>query len=180
MLPANHLWIRLARPPFRGWSRLHQAARGLRAKPLWEPKHLGIRAWLGLLPVLPKKWRVPPPDMRSWRTNKPPSACWAGHSAKPFLKRFSRQCLSRWLAEVSGHGDFLEYHTRFNHPPEAVKKCPCGAVASRGHFSSCPLVSLDNPLAGRMDSRAFWSSFQLFKSRVSRAELWGQPANPAQ
>jgi len=56
---------------------------------------------------------------------------------------------------------------RFNHPPEAVKKCPCGAVVSRGHFFSGPLVFLDSPFAGRMDPRIFWSSFQLFESGVS-------------
>ncbi|EGS24116.1 uncharacterized protein CTHT_0000480 [Thermochaetoides thermophila DSM 1495] len=40
----------LARPPYRGWSRLHQAAFGLEARPQWEPKRLGVRAWLGLPP----------------------------------------------------------------------------------------------------------------------------------
>jgi hypothetical protein len=92
-----------------------------------------------------------------WRTNQPPSACWAGHNAKPFLERFSRQCFSRWLTEASGHGDFLVPYA-LQPPAGGCQNCPRGAVVSRGHFSSCPLVSLDNPLAGRMDPRAFWSS----------------------
>ena len=61
MLPANHpLWTRLARSPYRGWSRLHQAVRGLKAKPLWEPKHLGIRAWPGLS-LFPQETTSPSP-----------------------------------------------------------------------------------------------------------------------
>ena len=82
--------------------------------------------------------------------------------SQPFLEKFSRKCISRWLAEASGHGDFLEYHARFNHSPKAIKECPCGGVVSRGHFFSCPLTSFNNPLARRLDPRAFWSSFQLF------------------
>ena len=176
MLPANHpLHVRLAQPPYRGWSRLHQAASGLGARPQWEPKRLGVRAWLGLPLDAPKRRRVPPPDMRGWwRANKPASALWDGHTAKPFLERFSRQCLSRWLAEASGHGDFSEYHVRFNHPRGALKECPCGRVVFRGHFFSCPLAIFNNPLAGRLDLRAFWTSFQLFRSRASQIELWGQ------
>jgi len=108
-----------------------------------------------------------------------PSAQWDGHTARPFLERFSRQCLARWLAEASGHGDFLEYHVRFNHPPEAIKSCPCGWVVSRGHFFACPLNTFNNPLAERLDSRAFWLSFQLFKSRASQIELLGQAYDAA-
>jgi len=80
--------------------------------------------------------------MRSWwRTNKPPSAYWAAHSAKPFLERFSRHCLLRWFAEASGHGDFLEYHMRFNHPPEVVKVSLQGQW-SPGDMSSPALLFL--------------------------------------
>ena len=84
------------------------------------------------------------------------------------------KCLARWLAEASGHGDFLEYHTRFNHSQEAIKECPRGGVVSRSHFFSCPLTSFNNPLAGRLDPRAFRSSFQPFKSRASQVKLQGQ------
>jgi len=90
--------------------------------------------------------------MHRWsQANRPPSARWNRHSAKPFLEKFSRQCLSRWLAESSGHGDFLKYHTRFNHSPEANKERPCGGAVSRSHFFSCPLTSFNNPLVGRLD-----------------------------
>ncbi|EGS17101.1 uncharacterized protein CTHT_0074300 [Thermochaetoides thermophila DSM 1495] len=165
----------LFRTPYRCWSRLHQAAFGLRARIQWEPKRAGIRAWLGLPYSPPKKRRVPPPDMhRWWQANRHPSARWSGHSAKPFLEEFYRQCPSRWLAEASGHGDFLEYHTRFNHSQEAIRECPRGGVVSRSHFFSCPLTSFNNPLAGRLDPRAFWSSFQPFKSRASQVKLQGQ------
>jgi len=132
----------------------------------------GIRAWLGLPSPSLKKRRVPPTDMhRLWQANRSSSARWSGHSAKPFLEKFSRQCLSRWLAEASGHGDFLEYHTRFNHPPEAIKECPCGAMVSRGHFFSCPLISFNNPLAGRL---ALWSSSGLSPG-PPRSKSGGKP-----
>ena len=114
----------------------------------------------------------PSTDMRDLRqANKPPSARWDGHTAKPFLEKFSRQCLARWLAEASGRGDFLEYHVRLNHPPEAVRECPCGRAVPRGHFFSWPLTTFNNSLAGRLDPRAFWPFFQLFRSRASQIEL---------
>ncbi|EGS23368.1 uncharacterized protein CTHT_0000560 [Thermochaetoides thermophila DSM 1495] len=75
---------RLARIPYHGWSRLHQAASDLRARPQWEPKRAGIRAWLGLPSSPPKKRRVPPPDLhRWWQANRPPSARWSRHSDNP-------------------------------------------------------------------------------------------------
>jgi len=55
---------------------------------------------------------------------------------------------SPWLAEASGHGDFLEYHVQSNHPPEATKECLCGRVLSRDHFSSCPLPSTTRSRGG--------------------------------
>ena len=103
-----------------------------------------------------------------WQANKPP---WDGHTAKPYLESFSRQCLSRWLAEASGHGDSLDYHVRFNYPLEAIKESPCGRVMFRSHFFSCPLTTFNNPLAGRLDPRAFRFSFQLFRSRTFQIEL---------
>ncbi|EGS20156.1 uncharacterized protein CTHT_0046630 [Thermochaetoides thermophila DSM 1495] len=154
----------LARPPYRGWSRLHQAASGLEARLQWEPKRLGVRAWLALPPPpgkLPRDAECLPPDMHGWwRANKPASALWYGHKAKPFLEKFSRQCLSRWLAEASGHGDFTGYH--------------CLEITS----FTCPLATFANPLAGRLDPRAFWFSFQLFVSRASQIELWARLGMP--
>ncbi|EGS17146.1 uncharacterized protein CTHT_0064600 [Thermochaetoides thermophila DSM 1495] len=42
------LQARLARPPYRGWSRLHQAADGLGVQFQREPKRPGVSAWLSL------------------------------------------------------------------------------------------------------------------------------------
>ena len=37
-----------------------------------------------------------------------------------------------------------------------------------------PLAAFNNPLGGRLDPRAFWFSFQLFRSRACQIVLWGQ------
>ena len=77
-------------------------------------------------PVPLRDAELPPPraDIRGWwETNKTPWALWDGHSTKLFLENFSRQCLSRWLGEASGHGDFQEYHVQFNHPLEDINEC---------------------------------------------------------
>ena len=51
---------------------------------------------------------------------------------------------------------------------------PCYLLFDSLGFFSCPLAFFNNPLAGRLDPRAFWSSFQLFKSRAYKVKLWGQ------
>jgi len=121
------------------------------------PKHLRIRAWLALSPSPPRNDGCPSQICVAGGvpTNLPRPAG-LGKVSNHSLKKFSRQCLLRWLAEPSGHGDFLEYFMHFNHPPEAVKKCPCGAVVSRGHFSPALLFLLTTH--SREGGWALWSS----------------------
>ena len=125
-LPPDHpLWRRLQSPPYKGWSRLHQLAADAQPGSVWEPRRPGLRAWLGLSPSPLKPRKIPPPDLESlWRSNKPQSSLWDGPSAKPFLALLDRKFLARWVAEASGHGDFLEYHVKFNHPPSAYQNLP--------------------------------------------------------
>jgi hypothetical protein len=81
-----------------------------------------------------KPLRAPPFDMqRWWAENKPASCLWDGWSPKGFLE-LPRHVLGRWIQEVSGHGDFPEYHQRFAYPPEAIKTCMCSQVVRRGHL----------------------------------------------
>jgi hypothetical protein len=54
-----------------------------------------------------------------------------------------------------------------------IKTCPCGSIISRGHFLRCPLASFNNPMAGRLDPKAFWHSHQLFENRRVRFKLHG-------
>jgi hypothetical protein len=49
-----------------------------------------------------------------------------------------RPVLGRLLAARSGHGDFYEYHERFNHQ-DAVLYCSCGAAKTPDHFYHCPI-----------------------------------------
>ena len=147
-LPPDHpLWRRLQSSSYKGWSRLHQLATDAQPGSVWEHRRPGLRAWLGLPPSPLKPRKIPPPDLASWwRSNKPQSSLWDGPSAQPFLALVDRKCLARWVAEASGHGNFLEYHLRFNHPSSAIKTCPCGSIALRGHFLRCPLASFNNPM----------------------------------
>ena len=50
----------------------------------------------------------------------------------------------------------------------SFKELPSGRVVTRGHFFSGPLITFNSSLAARMDPRAFWSSFQLIKAKVSQ------------
>jgi len=164
----------------KGWSRLHQLAQGINLRPaLWEPKLPGVRTWLGLQPASqPKPPRAPPFDMqRWWAANKPASCLWDGWSSKSFLE-IPRQVLGRWIQEVSGHGDFAEYHQRFGHPPEATKTCMCGQAVRRGHLSVCPIATWGNPDATRLDARAFYKTFNLYLSRVNELRQYGEILDP--
>lgn len=51
-----------------------------------------------------------------------------------------RRELGRLLASRSGHGDFAEYHRRFNHD-DALLECSCGSEKERFHFFFCRLAS---------------------------------------
>jgi len=60
-------------------------------------------------------------------TTSPPS---------PRELRLSRPILGRILAARTGHGDFADYHERFNHE-DAYLLCSCGERKSRLHFFVC-------------------------------------------
>jgi ribonuclease HI len=47
-----------------------------------------------------------------------------------------RKALGRLLAARSGHGDFAEYHERFDHA-DALLYCSCGVEKAPEHFFSC-------------------------------------------
>lgn len=49
----------------------------------------------------------------------------------------ARPALALLLAARSGHGDFADYHIRFNHE-DAVLTCSCGALKAPTHFFYCP------------------------------------------
>lgn len=50
--------------------------------------------------------------------------------------RLPRKVLGRLLAARSGHGDFADYHRRFEHE-DALLFCTCGAEKAPDHFFSC-------------------------------------------
>ena len=52
--------------------------------------------------------------------------------------QLSRPILARLLAARSGHGDFREYHERFDHE-DAVLHCACGADKAPDHFFFCQM-----------------------------------------
>ncbi len=52
--------------------------------------------------------------------------------------RIPRAILGHLLAARSAHGDFSDYHERFNHD-DALLTCSCGALKHPEHFLICPL-----------------------------------------
>lgn len=54
----------------------------------------------------------------------------------PAELRLPRRHLARLLAARSGHGDFAQYHERFNHS-SAELRCRCGARKTPTHFLFC-------------------------------------------
>lgn len=57
----------------------------------------------------------------------------------PLELRLSRKALGRLIAARTGHGDFAEYHTRFNHT-EAQLRCRCGSLKTPTHFLFCRIL----------------------------------------
>ncbi|XP_077661359.1 uncharacterized protein AFUA_7G08210 [Aspergillus fumigatus Af293] len=53
--------------------------------------------------------------------------------------RLPRHLLGRILAARTGHGDFADYHERFNHE-DAHLHCRCGARKSPVHFFFCRIM----------------------------------------
>ena len=82
------------------------------------PQHSSIR-----LPSLVGITREPRPHLRS-----PPPP-----SLRPLLD-LPRAALSLVLANITGHGDFAQYHERFGHD-DAEAQCQCGRDKAPGHSS---------------------------------------------
>ena len=70
----------------------------------------------------------------------------------PAELQFTRGSLARLLAARSGHGDFAQYHDRFNHR-NAERKCHCRAYTSPTHFYYCRLSSHQELLKGKNGQR---------------------------
>ena len=76
--------------------------------------------------------------IRLWNTIAPPNykALQISYSSSLSLLRHERQAAGRIIASRTLHGDFADYHTRFNHT-EANNKCSCGKNKSPLHFYFC-------------------------------------------
>jgi ribonuclease HI len=78
-----------------------------------------------------------------WDTARPESYAPLQLKAKlscPAELRVERPLLQRLLAARSGHGDFAEYHERFNHD-EANLHCSCGRRKEPNHLFYCRKVT---------------------------------------
>ena len=63
---------------------------------------------------------------------------------RPDELRLPRPLLARILAARTGHGDFADYHERFNHE-NAHLLCRCGAKKSPVHFFFCRIAKRRSP-----------------------------------
>jgi ribonuclease HI len=79
---------------------------------------------------------------RHWQAAAPQSYqdLWIASSPRcPDELRLPRHLLGRILAARTGHGDFADYHERFNHE-DAHLYCRCGARKSPVHFFFCRIA----------------------------------------
>lgn len=77
-----------------------------------------------------------------WKSNAPNSYTKfeIEHAPKmPQELSLSRKSLSRIIAARTGHGDFAEYHIRFNHA-DAQLYCHCGSTKTPIHFFFCRIL----------------------------------------
>jgi hypothetical protein len=76
--------------------------------------------------------------IRLWNTIALPNykALQISYSSSLSLLRHKRQAAGRIIASRTLHGDFADYHTRFNYT-EANNKCSCGKNKSPLHFYFC-------------------------------------------
>jgi hypothetical protein len=58
---------------------------------------------------------------------------------RPWELQLSRPVLGRLLASRTGHGDFADYHERFQHE-DAYLLCRCGSRKASLHFLFCPIA----------------------------------------
>jgi ribonuclease HI len=74
--------------------------------------------------------------LQLWRVTAPASYQELQIQYYPSLLPLKRQDLGRILAARSHHGDFTDYHIRFNHT-DALLTCSCGKQKSPLHFFFC-------------------------------------------
>jgi Reverse transcriptase (RNA-dependent DNA polymerase)/Endonuclease-reverse transcriptase len=82
---------------------------------------------------------APAASQRLWHTVAPPTYQDLGINSTPARPEelwLARSLLGRLLAARSGHGDFADYHERFNHE-DAHLLCSCGSRKSPLHFFFC-------------------------------------------
>jgi hypothetical protein len=86
---------------------------------------------------LQRHWQATAPksDQDLWIISSPPC---------PGELHLSRHLLVRVLAARTGHGDFAEYHERFNHE-DAHIFCQCGARKTPVHFFFCRIARRRSP-----------------------------------
>jgi hypothetical protein len=82
-----------------------------------------------------------------WQTVAPQSYRDLGITTSPLPPselKIRRPILGRILAARTGHGDFADYHERFNHE-DAYLHCSCGARKKRLHFFFCQKAKRRSP-----------------------------------
>lgn len=108
------------RPPVCRYPHTHAAARRRSRELFWSDAQAAWTDWLTHHPrtysLLELRADGPPPELS--------------------LSRFA---LGHLLAIRSGHGDFADYHQRFQHD-DAVLRCTCGSFKTPLHFFHCPLA----------------------------------------
>ena len=75
-----------------------------------------------------------------------------------------RRILQRYTAELTGHGDFADYHRRFGHDPTKCRPCRCGAERARLHFAVCPAVGERSPASTLLNNpKVFWNFVKKYR-----------------
>lgn len=91
--------------------------------------------------------------LRLWRITAPASYQELQIQYRPSLLTLKRQAMGRILAARSHHGDFADYHIRFNHT-DATLTCSCGKRKSPLHFFFCRKGKATKTLSRRPPSEA--------------------------
>lgn len=83
---------------------------------------------------------------RWWEIHAPRSYTQLEINSAPLLPKelhLSRRSLGQLIASRTGHGDFANYHTRFNHQ-NANLQCHCGSPKAQLHFFYCRILRRRN------------------------------------
>ncbi|CCC05734.1 hypothetical protein SMACR_10091 [Sordaria macrospora] len=115
-----------------------------------------------------------------WAANKPESYAdyRLGVSTKPNdeLKELDRRSLHHLLAARSGHGDFKDYHERFEHE-DALLSCFCGSWKNPFHPFFCRKAHAVSPVTGEAATRenlslAIGIYWQQFVARIQTSHFF--------